>query len=354
MKRWIVALLVLAGLFVSSRRAAAHDVGVSKGEYAAHDGAVTLRLTLARREAATLLAVSPDVLPPATAAERLVRDIRVTRGGAACTGHVDALREHEADWVAELHFDGCGDAPDVRFDLAALFAGLRLGHTHAAFLDDADGARDDSLHTGRTALELRAGGAPGPAAPPRSSSAQIAWAYFVEGIIHILTGYDHLVFLLGLLVIGGRLKHLLWMISAFTVSHSVTLALAVLGVITPSPRVIEPIIALSVAYVGVENFLVKDAERRWRITGLFGLIHGFGFAGALGEVGVPRDHLALGLATFNLGVEAGQLLILALVLPLVVLLARRAWFRDRGVKAFSVGVVLLGMVWFVTRILPGS
>lgn len=344
-------VLALALSFASSARA--HDVGVSKGEYAAHGESVSVRLTLAKREAAALLAVPVDAPPAvAVASSKLEPLVHVTRGGTLCTAHLTSLVEHEADWVAELGFDGCGADSAVHFDLAPLFAELKPGHTHAAFLDDASGPRDDSLHAGRAALDLSAGGTLSPPPPPAAS--HVAWDYFVTGIEHILSGYDHIAFLLGLLVIGGRLKHLLWMITAFTVSHSITLALSVLGVLAPSPSIIEPIIALSVAYVGVENFVVKDAEKRWRITGLFGFIHGFGFAGALGEVGIPRGHLALGLATFNLGVEAGQLMILSLFLPLVYLASRKPWFKLHGVRAFSVGVVLLGLVWFVARILPGA
>jgi hydrogenase/urease accessory protein HupE len=170
------------------------------------------------------------------------------------------------------------------------------------------------------------------------------------GVEHILFGYDHLVFLLGLVLVGGRLRAILLVVTAFTVAHSITLGLAVLGVWAPSPRFVEPLIALSVAYVGVENQFVKDAEKRWMITFPFGLVHGFGFAGALGEISLPRAEIPSALLAFNLGVEAGQLAVLALVLPLVFAARKRVWFERKGVKLLSLVIAALGVVWFVLRV----
>jgi hydrogenase/urease accessory protein HupE len=178
----------------------------------------------------------------------------------------------------------------------------------------------------------------------------VAWPLFRLGVQHILLGYDHLIFLLGLLLIGGRLRPLLVMVTAFTVAHSITLGLAALGVWAPSPRMVEPAIALSIAYVGVENWFVHDAARRWLITFPFGLIHGFGFAGALREISLPSSELPLALAAFNLGVEGGQVAVLAVVLPAVLWLGRSRWFADRGVKAASAAIALAGLFWFALRL----
>jgi hydrogenase/urease accessory protein HupE len=178
-------------------------------------------------------------------------------------------------------------------------------------------------------------------------------AFFLMGIEHILLGYDHLVFLFGLVLVGGRWRSILLVVTAFTLAHSITLGLAVLGVWAPSPRIVEPLIALSVAYVGVENQFVKDAEKRWRITFPFGLIHGFGFAGALGEIQLPKADVPKALLGFNLGVEAGQLATLAIVLPLILTARKRAWFEKRGVRYLSWAIALLGFMWFVSRIVGG-
>jgi hydrogenase/urease accessory protein HupE len=170
------------------------------------------------------------------------------------------------------------------------------------------------------------------------------------GIEHILTGYDHLLFLFGLILVGGKVRSLIGVVTAFTVGHSISLALATLGVWSPGSSIVEPAIALSIAIVGVENFFLDDASRRWRITLPFGLIHGFGFAGALTEISLPRAKVPAALLGFNLGVEAGQLAVLALVLPLILFAHRSERFRDRGVKALSALIVLAGLVWFVQRV----
>jgi hypothetical protein len=170
------------------------------------------------------------------------------------------------------------------------------------------------------------------------------------GIEHILTGADHLVFLFGLILVGGRWRSLVGVVTAFTLAHSVTLALAALSVVAPSPRLVEPAIALSIAYVGVENLFVKDASKRWRITFPFGLVHGFGFAGALRAVALPRAQLPAALVAFNLGVEAGQLAVLSLALPLTVALRGAPWFGARGARTLSVAIAIGGAVLFVMRL----
>jgi hypothetical protein len=142
-------------------------------------------------------------------------------------------------------------------------------------------------------------------------------------------------------------------VTAFTIAHSISLASAVLGVWAPSSRIVEPAIALSIAYVGIENFFVKDASKRWRITFPFGLIHGFGFAGALQEIALPRASVPSALLSFNLGVEAGQLAVLAVLLPLVLFLRGRTWFEPRGVQILSGAVAVAGGIWFVSRVIGG-
>lgn len=176
--------------------------------------------------------------------------------------------------------------------------------------------------------------------------------YFRLGVFHILTGFDHLVFLLGVVLIAARTRTVLAAVTAFTLAHSVTLALSVLGVASVSPRLVEPLIALSVAYVGLENFWLRDADKRYRLTFAFGLVHGFGFAGALSEIGVPQDNAAPALALFNLGVEAGQLLVLTGVWPLLLWLRRFDF--SRIVRVVNVAIVVLGAGWALERTLGGE
>ena len=194
--------------------------------------------------------------------------------------------------------------------------------------------------------------------------------FFVLGLEHIFGGPDHLLFLLGLLLAAGLcgrgaearprglrpgLSYLLKVVTAFTVAHSVTLVGAALGVVSLSPRFVEPAIALSIVYVGLENLLLGDPRRRWLIAGLFGLVHGFGFAYILGEVGLPRSGLVLSLVSFNLGVEAGQVAMVAVLFPLLHLLASwrhpRWSYRQVLLRGGSAVIAAAGLYWLVERMI---
>jgi hydrogenase/urease accessory protein HupE len=259
-----------------------------------------------------------------------------------------------------LTIDGRFDCPtsDKTFDVdVALLDDLSHGHRHVARAVGAT-THDEVLYKGHATFSIAplAGVASaGTATPPAvaSEGGGSAWAFFKMGIEHILTGYDHLVFLFGLVLLRARLKELLAVVTAFTVAHSITLAISVLGIFTPSAKFVEPAIALSIAYVGIENFFVKDGSKRWRITFPFGLIHGFGFAGALREINLPSAQVPAALVTFNLGVEAGQLFAMSLVLPMVMLIRQKEWFEPRGVRVLSGAVALAGGFWFVMRIAGG-
>ena len=187
------------------------------------------------------------------------------------------------------------------------------------------------------------------AAAPRS-----AGSFFVLGIEHILTGYDHLLFLLALILRGGNLWSLLKIITAFTVAHSITLALAVLDVVTLPDRLVEATIALSIAYVAAENLFMRSAvSHRWAVSFVFGLVHGFGFSNVLRELGLPKEGLLWSLLNFNLGVEAGQATAVLLVLPLLLWLHRTRW-QARIVMALSAIVLAVGIGLFVDRALFAS
>ncbi|MBM3522923.1 MAG: HupE/UreJ family protein, partial [Alphaproteobacteria bacterium] len=144
----------------------------------------------------------------------------------------------------------------------------------------------------------------------------IAWRYFELGVEHIFLGFDHVAFLVAVLLWARRLGALVMIVTAFTVAHSITLTLAALEVVRIPAWIIEPAIAASIIWVAAENFLSRDVERRWRWTGALGLVHGFGFAGVLAQAGLPRESLVPALAAFNIGVEVGQLVIVAVLLAL--------------------------------------
>lgn len=180
------------------------------------------------------------------------------------------------------------------------------------------------------------------------------------GIEHILIGPDHVLFLVGLLLLGGSIWTLGGIVTAFTLGHSITLSLAALDIVSPSPRVIEPAIALSIIFVGVDNLLVTSARRastaatrdiRAWVAGTFGLVHGFGFASVLRELGLPAGALGWSLFSFNIGVELGQLSIVLLVAwALGRLRQQQPRLAESAVWAGSMVVILAGGYWFVERV----
>jgi hydrogenase/urease accessory protein HupE len=174
------------------------------------------------------------------------------------------------------------------------------------------------------------------------------------GVHHIFIGPDHILFIIGLMLMGGGLFRLLKIVTAFTVAHSITLALATLNIVNPPSQIIEPAIALSIMYVGADNLMIGKEGRDFRtwIAFFFGLLHGFGFAMVLREFGLPAQALGWSLFSFNLGVEIGQALIVLAVVPLLEMIRRRNHrLAARIVKAGSVCVILAGGYWFLQRIL---
>jgi hydrogenase/urease accessory protein HupE len=218
------------------------------------------------------------------------------------------------------------------------------GHKHLASLS-LNGQTTSTLATLAAKTAILEGNA--------ANTQRSARAIVRVGVEHILTGYDHLAFLLGLILLADKLRAVLAMVTAFTLAHSVTLACAALGYWTPSPAIVEPAIALSIVYVAAENLWSLRRKRpimgRWKITLPFGLIHGFGFAGALRELNVQHA-FALVLGCFNLGVELGQLAVLAVFWAALYGLRKWPTFRTHGALAVSLVIAASGLVWFALRI----
>jgi hydrogenase/urease accessory protein HupE len=176
--------------------------------------------------------------------------------------------------------------------------------------------------------------------------------FLTLGIVHIATGYDHMLFLLGLLMVGGSFKSALKIITAFTIAHSITLALATMNLVNIPPTMIEPLIAVSIIYVGVENILRQKMDKRWMLAFGFGLVHGCGFASALRDLGIGSDGtgIVVPLVSFNLGVEIAQLTLAAILLPIIWKLRERPQFVQRFVPAGSCLIALAGTWWLLQRI----
>jgi len=182
--------------------------------------------------------------------------------------------------------------------------------------------------------------------------------YLVTGIEHIFLGYDHIAFLVGVVLWARRLVPVIKIVTAFTIAHSITLSLAALNIIVLPGVVVEPAIAASIVFVAMENFFSRDIDSRWRVTFAFGLIHGFGFAGALREFGLPANAVVPALAAFNIGVEVGQVAIVSILVSALIVLDRlMATDRAKPVRAaslvyaLSLLISLLGSYWLLTRLL---
>jgi hydrogenase/urease accessory protein HupE len=229
------------------------------------------------------------------------------------------------------------------------------GHRQLFSILDASGAklaeRLVSSRANSITIELDRPGA-APAARPTNAF----FGFLKMGVEHIWTGYDHLLFLFALLLVTGNFLSSAKIITCFTLAHSITLALATLNLVQIPSRLVEPLIAASIVYVGVENLLRRDGPKgRWLLTFAFGLVHGFGFASVLKEMGVSSTQggVAMPLLSFNLGVELGQIAIAVVVLPVIWRLRTKPVFVKRWSPACSALVAMAGGYWFVQRVWLG-
>lgn len=309
----------------------AHRPGLSY-VHLGHDGIVVTfaQAELADRIPLVDLSASRVLLDQATLGR-----LTVSVGGTHCSYGLAEVAAVEGDGVSVSATMDC-PAGDVWTIQADYFAELTPGHRTLVDTDSGAAAVLDAAHA-RAELEASAG--------PLGLAAR-----FTElGVEHIWTGYDHLAFLFGLVLIAGRLRDMLLIVTGFTVAHSITLSLAATGVFDLPPALVEPLIAASILFVGVENLWRPPARRRVVVTFLLGLIHGFGFAGLLAEIGIPPNSLLLALGTFNLGVELGQAAVVVVALPVLLALRRLPAWERYFVPSLSVLVALSGLGWLLER-----
>ena len=180
----------------------------------------------------------------------------------------------------------------------------------------------------------------------------VIWFYLQLGFTHIIPeGFDHILFVVGLCLLSNKMKVILWQATAFTVAHSITLALSMKNMIVAPSAVVEPIIALSILFVAIENLLLTELKP-WRIAlvFMFGLIHGMGFASSLNEIGLPRNKFLTSILSFNIGVELGQIaIILGVFLLLVLPFGKRVDYRKKVVFPLSIIIALIAFYWTVER-----
>ena len=400
----VCVLLLLAWL--APEQAVAHGRSLSYSSWVlTRDGAL-VRVRIPRLEL-TRLAMDP-VLAPGTqagAAALVAREVRLSSHGQACPPALDpALVPAPDGWVAYEWPVRCPD-PGAPVIESTLLLDVAPSHLHFVRVEMPDGSvRESVLSAATTSWSLGPQDATATNAAPDAAGMDLR-GYIALGIEHIATGYDHIAFVLALLLLAGSLREVAGLVTAFTIAHSLTLALATLGVVHPQPSAVEALIGFSIALVAAENSwllggrpralpwtigaalvalaiaslagfgsvaapalvglaifsvchfamlerALRPARLRAAVAFAFGLVHGFGFAGILGEMDLPRDRLVAALFGFNVGVEIGQLVVVAMVWPLLVLLARArdrrwsAWVAEGG----SAVICGLGLFWFVTRL----
>ena len=187
----------------------------------------------------------------------------------------------------------------------------------------------------------------------KSPPQHVIWFYGKLGFSHIIPeGFDHILFVIGLCLLSTKIKTILWQATAFTIAHSITLALSMKGLIVAPGAVVEPIIALSILFVAIENLLLTELKP-WRVlvVFMFGLIHGMGFASALNEIGLPRNQFFTSILSFNAGVELGQAAIITAVFACIIApFGKKEWYRKRIVYPLSVLIALVAAYWTVQRV----
>ncbi|MGO8971413.1 MAG: HupE/UreJ family protein [Myxococcaceae bacterium] len=332
-----------------------HLTRVSTSEWKLLDGAASAELQFFRGD---FIGLTPPGLTEAELAARvltLVTDNTVVRsGGTACSLGRHTIAESGDGWTITAGWSCTGAAEHWSVTLGILEL-LPPGQTHLARVTVGGEVVERIARSATPTIEV--------AVNPSVWAA--AWRFLRLGVEHIFTGYDHIAFLLALLLLGGRFVDLVKIVTSFTIAHSVTLALAALGILNPPSRWIEPLIAASIVAVAGENLWVlrrakggstrvaSALRHRWRITFAFGLVHGFGFATALQQLKLPRSALVAGLLSFNLGVEVGQVTIVALAFPVLSWLRTLPHFQPWGPRALSAVIAAFGLGLLALRLAGG-
>lgn len=358
----MVRIVAILGLWIALAMSVfAHDPGISTGQGTLHADGLDVTFGFAPADAQQLISnggeisnkwTEQDFESAKARLESLALELYDVRSGdAVVPPSVTEVRLEAADTVNFRFL--YPRAPGRSLTLRGLkLSALPAGHRQFVIIADEQGSTiaKKLLSANDAAMEIGAVNTPATAEQDETTT---SLGFVRLGIEHIWTGYDHLLFLFALLVVCRTFRSIVAIITCFTLAHSITLALATLDVVNLPARLVEPAIAASIVYVGVENLLRRGEEPRGRsaLTFAFGLVHGFGFATVLRDLGVggATQGIAMPLFTFNLGVEIGQVVIAAVVLPIVWRLRRREGFARRGVPALSALVAAAGLYWLVER-----
>jgi hydrogenase/urease accessory protein HupE len=241
-----------------------------------------------------------------------------------------------------LRFDCAAVPGQILYDATKLLAAQGSKGKHLVTITGTENPGEVMLYPADPALDL---------SKPLMTTWQLMVKFVEAGVEHIVTGYDHLCFLFALILWAHRVWPVVKIVTAFTVSHSITLSLAALNIFTLPSALTESLIAASIIFVALENFFSRNIDKRWRVTFLFGFIHGFGFASALTEMGVPQNAVLPALASFNIGVELGQIGIVLIVMPILLYIDRHTKGERHNLLVYSASsiIALFGLYWLLER-----
>lgn len=370
MKRPLLAIGLVICLVSATRLAVAHQyfLGFSDSLIELHKEGLSYQLCLGAAELSTAVAMDADFngiisaeefKASAPLVEEYIRKhLTVRINGLPVEPHFKfpEFRSHDPNEVIPDHLNLSLSAQyyfwyDISFPVPSPVRSLEVEYTIFSDVTPNFTGPARLLHNGRMIAFVFSPDNPILKTSLKSRQQEIltqAWNFFRFGNRHILTGYDHLLFLFSLLVISKRFRQVIGIVTAFTIAHSITLALAALHILALPSRLTESLIALTIAYVAAENIRNKLIAPRWVTTFSFGFIHGFGFASALAERGLQHSTLAISLASFNIGIEIGQIALVLAAWPILTFLARRHW-QPRFTMIASSGVILLALYWFAQR-----
>lgn len=359
LERFGLAVLTIVALALAlAKTADAHQTNVSLGvivdeqnrnyhvavSMKATDLARILGETVARKTAGiTDLAKIADIVRQEAGAFMLAHIDIEGASGPPCAGKTGEVLPDSVDGIRVVTLWDCGKVPgNLVYRAGALLEAIGAQAKEFVFIGESPDAPQVLLSATRPTLDISAAS---------RSALEVAVEFFQHGVEHILTGYDHICFLLAVILWANKFWPVVKVVTAFTIAHSITLSLAALGIVALPSALTEAAIAASIVYVAVENFFSRNFAKRWHDTFLFGLVHGFGFASGLLEIGVPQHAVAPALASFNIGVETGQIAIVLVVVPLLVLSDRlsRGERSKKLVYAASGIIALLGGYWFLMR-----
>lgn len=357
-KRISALCLMLVFVVVAVTKAFAHDPGLSAAVMKIHGNRVDAHLTYARADIELLVPVDADRDGVISATEfaqaksqlesLAAEAIAVTANGQSVPVAVSGVELDDSNGV-HFHFSFIKPEGEPFVLQSTLIERLPRGHRQYVELIGGEKLIGSKmLMAGTTSYQ--------PTAAALNEAAQVSqsfWEFFKLGLEHIAFGFDHLAFLFALLLAGSKLREAVKIITSFTLAHSITLALATFDVVNLPSWIVEPMIAVSIVYVGLENIFRRDPANRWMLTFAFGLIHGFGFASVLRELGIAAQGSGaiVPLFSFNLGVELGQIALAALILPVIWKLREQPKFVTRYETAFSLLIALAGGYWLVERTL---